>query len=179
MKKIPLRSMILCALFAALTAVCAQIQVPIGAVPVTMQLLPILLCAALMAKQYAALTTAVYMLMGLVGLPVFAGMAGGAAKLFGVTGGYIIGFLPCAFITALMIERLGRAWWIQAISMVVGVLVCYVFGTAWFMVTKGVGLWASLTMCVIPFLPGDAVKIALAVVLSLRLEKPMKRVLHG
>ena len=166
-------------LFAALTAVCAQIQIPLPPVPITLQLLPVLLCAALMSKQYAALTTAVYMLMGLVGLPVFAGMAGGAAKLFGVTGGYIIGFLPCAFIASLMIEKLGRSWWMQALSMVVGVLVCYVFGTAWFMVTKGIGLWASLTMCVIPFLPGDAIKIALAVILSLRLYAPMKRALHG
>lgn len=179
MKRMPLRQLILCALFAALTAVCAQIQIPMWPVPVTLQVLPVLLCAALMDRRYAVLMTLVYLLMGLVGLPVFSGMGGGAGKLFGTTGGYIIGFVACALVTSLLIEKLGRSWWQQAIAMVVGVLVCYAFGTAWFMILSGRGLWESLTMCVIPFLVGDAVKIALATVLSLRLYAPMKKVMAG
>ena len=89
--------------------------------------------------------------------------------LLGATGGYIIGFVPCAFIAAWMMERKGGFWW-RCLSMAVGVVVCYVIGTAWFMVTKGTPLWASLTWCVFPFLPGDAAKIALAAYLGGRLK---------
>lgn len=171
------KKLVLCALFAALTAVCAQIQIPMWPVPITLQVLPVLLCAALMDKQYAGLMTVVYLLMGLMGLPVFTGMGAGPAKLFGTTGGYIIGFVFCAVLAAWLMEKLGRAWWQQAVAMVLGVLVCYAFGTAWFMIISGRGLMESLMLCVIPFLLGDAIKIALAVVLSLSLEKPLKRAL--
>lgn len=177
MNRMPIKKMVLCALFAALTAVCAQISIPLGAVPVTLQLLPIVLCAALMTPKYATLSNAVYLLMGLVGLPVFAGLGGGAGKLFGVTGGYLIGFLPCAFLTSLIIVKWGKEWYKMAAAMVIGVAVCYAFGTAWFMATKGLGLMATLGICVIPFIPGDCLKIALAVVLAKRLEKPMKKIL--
>ena len=175
--RFPIRQLVMCALFAALTAVCAQIQIPMWPVPVTLQVLPILLCAALMGPRYATLMTVVYLLMGLVGLPVFSGMGAGPGKLFGTTGGYLIGFIACAFVAALLMDRLGRKWWQQVIAMAVGVLVCYVFGTAWFMLLSGTGLWQSLMWCVIPFLLGDAVKIILAALLSVRLYEPMKRAL--
>ena len=161
--------MTLCALFAALTAVCAQISLPICLVPITLTLLPILLCAVLMDKRYATVSTLVYVLMGLIGLPVFSGFSGGTGVLMGATGGYIVGFVPCAFIAAWMMERKGGFWW-RCLSMAVGVVVCYVIGTVWFMVTKGTPLWASLTWCVFPFLPGDAAKIALAAYLGGRLK---------
>lgn len=179
MQKFSVKMLVLCALFAALIAVCTQIQLPIGPVPITLSLLPVLLSAALLDKRYAALSSLVYLLMGLVGLPVFTGLTGGPGKLFGVTGGYIIGYVLCAFIAAWMMEKWGRAWWKQALAMAVGVLVCYAFGTAWFMATKGTGLWTSLTLCVFPFLPGDALKIAVAVLLSKRLEAPMRRALSA
>ncbi len=175
MERFPLKQMVLCALFAALMAVCAQISFAVGPVPITLSMLPVFLCAALQKKQYAALTMVVYALMGLVGLPVFSNFGAGPAKLLGATGGYILGYIPCAFVTALLIQRLGRAWWKQALAMVVGLMVCYAFGTAWFMLTKGTGLMASLSACVFPFLPGDALKIALAVMLALRLHGPMQR----
>ncbi len=175
MERFPLKQMVLCALFAALMAVCAQISFAVGPVPITLSMLPVFLCAALQKKQYAALTMVVYALMGLVGLPVFSNFGAGPAKLLGATGGYILGYIPCAFVTALLIQRLGRAWWKQALAMVVGLMVCYAFGTAWFMLTKGTGLMASLSACVFPFLPGDALKIALAVMLAQRLHGPMQQ----
>ena len=173
-KQMNVKRLCLCALFAALTAVCTQIQIPMGPVPVTLSLLPVLLCASLLKKSYAALAMLVYMLMGLIGLPVFSGMAGGPGKLFGVTGGYIIGYIPCAFLAAWIIEKWGRTYGKQCMAMAVGVLACYAFGTAWFMITKGTALWPSLTMCVIPVLPGDAVKILLAAFMGQRLEKAVR-----
>ena len=160
------RLLTLSALFAALTAVCAQVIIPIGAVPVSLSLLPVLLCAALLPPHYAALAMGAYMLMGLAGLPVFSGMGAGPAKLFGVTGGYILGYLPCAYLAGLLLRRWGNSWPLRALAMALGVLACYAFGTVWFMVTKGMGLGASLAVCVLPFLPFDAGKIALALVLE-------------
>lgn len=177
MKTIPAKQMALCALFAALVAVCAQMTFNIGMVPISLSLAPVFLCALLMKKEYAAVTMVVYALMGLVGIPVFTNMGAGPAKLLGATGGYIIGYVPCAYLTALVREKWGRAWWKQALAIVAGLVVCYAFGTVWFMLTKGTGLMASLGACVIPFLPGDALKIAVAVMLSLKLEAPMKKVL--
>ena len=163
------RMLTLSALFAAVTAVCAQLIIPIGAVPVSLSLLPVLLCGALLPPRYAALAMGTYLLMGLAGLPVFSGFGAGPAKLFGVTGGYILGYLPCALLTAVMIRRMGRDWRAEAGAMAAGVLVCYAFGTAWFMVTKGTDLRTSLSLCVLPFLPFDAVKAALAIALERRL----------
>lgn len=177
MKTIPVRQMVLCALFAALVAVCAQITFNIGAVPISLSLLPVFLCSVLMNKEYAALTMLVYALMGLVGVPVFTNFGAGIGKLLGATGGYIIGYVPCVYVSALLVEHWGRAWWKQALAIVAGLVVCYAFGTAWFMVTKGASLAASLSACVIPFLPGDALKIAGAVVLSRKLELPIQRAL--
>lgn len=177
-KQMPVIMLVMCALFAALMAVSAQISIPIEPVPICMTLFAVELCGALMKKQYAALATLAYILLGLVGAPVFAGFKSGAAVLFGTTGGYIFGYVLCAFLISLIIEKWGREVWKQVIAMVVGLLVCYLFGTAWFMLLSGRALAESLALCVIPFLPGDAVKIALAVVLSLALYKPMQRAIR-
>ncbi len=167
----------MCALFTALLSICAQIIIPVGPVPVSLSLLPVLLCASLMDAWHAALVMAVYLALGLFGLPVFSGMSGGPAKLFGVTGGYIIGYLPCAWITSRLIERWGRSMLREASAMTVGVLLCYAFGTIWFMLTKGTTLMISLSLCVFPFLPADAVKIAAAAMLSKRLHGVYQKML--
>lgn len=175
-KALTTKTMALCALFAALTAVCAQITLPIGPVPISLSLLPVLLCAALMRPMQATVAMLVYLFLGLAGLPVFSNLTGGAAKLFGVTGGYIIGYVPCAFVAAWLMTQWGKAFWRMAAAMAVGVMVCYAFGTAWFMLTKHMGLMQSLSLCVFPFLPGDAVKIVLAALLAGRLKKPLKSI---
>ena len=165
---------VFCAVFAALTAICSQIQIPLAVIPINLALFSVHLCAALMRKTQAALSMTVYLLLGLAGLPVFVGFQGGAGVLFGRTGGYIIGYVASAFLTGLLLEKWGRAWWKTALSMAAGVAACYTFGTVWYMVLTQSPLWLSLTYCVFPFLPGDAVKIALAVLLAGRLEKPLR-----
>ena len=177
MKSRQVTSLVLCAVFAALTAVCSQIQIPLAVIPINLALFSVHLCALLMKKSRAALSMTVYLLMGLVGLPVFVGFQGGAGVLLGRTGGYIIGYVASAFLTALIVEKWGRSWWKMALAIVCGVAACYAFGTAWYMVLTGSPLWLSLSYCVLPFLPGDAVKTALAVALAGRLEKPLRGVL--
>lgn len=168
------RSLVLAALFAALTAICSQIQIPLPYIPINLALFAVHLCGALLGPKWGALSMAAYALLGAVGVPVFAGFKSGPAALFGKTGGYILGYILCALVVGLMTRKFGSSLRNLCLSMVVGVAVCYLFGTIWFMVLTGMNLVTSLSYCVIPFLPGDAVKILLAAVLSLRLQKPMR-----
>ena len=170
MRKNATERMVLGALFAALTAVCAQVIIPVGTIPVSLSLLPVLLCGALLRPWDAAAAMAAYVLMGLIGLPVFSNLEGGAGKLFGPTGGYIIGYILCALLIGLILKK-KRSFPRTVLAMSCGVLICYVFGTAWFCVSTGQEPLSALTVCVLPFLPFDAGKIALAAVISQRLEK--------
>ncbi|MDO5378599.1 MAG: biotin transporter BioY [Clostridia bacterium] len=168
------RSLVLAALFAALTAVCSQIQIPLPYVPINLALFAVHLAGALLGPKWGALSMAAYALLGAVGVPVFAGFKSGPAALFGKTGGYILGYILCALVVGLITRKFGSNLRSLCLSMVAGVAVCYAFGTIWFMALTGMNLVTSLSYCVIPFLPGDAVKILLAAVLSLRLQKPMR-----
>ena len=110
-----------------------------------------------------------------MGIPVFAGFKAGVGTLFGNTGGYIVGYVLAAFLTAVLRQRWGEGYLRLCAAMAVGVAVCYVFGTVWFMVLSGNSLWVSLSYCVLPFLPGDVLKILLAALLTGRLKKAMWR----
>ncbi len=171
------RVLVLMSLFTALTAVCAQVVIPIGAVPVTLSLLPPLLCALLMRGEHAFLTMCTYILLGLCGVPVFSGFSGGAGKLLGVTGGYILGYLPCVAVITFSRQRWRESRWKKIMYMAMGVLTCYFVGTLWFMAIRHASPGEVLALCVLPFLPFDAVKILLAAWLSDRLRFPLKRLL--
>lgn len=164
----------LCALFAALTAVCSQIQIPLPMVPINLALFSVHLSALLLGSRFGALSQAVYILLAAVGVPVMAGLTGGLGSLLGKTGGYAIGYILSAFLTGLICEKWGFAFWKMCIAAVVGCAGCYILGTIWFMTVTGLDLATSLAYCVLPFLPGDAVKILLAGVLAVRLRPALK-----
>ena len=168
------RNLVLAALLTALIAVCSQIQIPLPMVPINLALFAVHLAGALLGAKWGALSMTAYALLGVVGAPVFAGFSSGPAVLFGKTGGYILGYILCALLVGLISRRIGYTARGLVIAMVAGVAACYVFGTIWFMVITGMSLQLSLTYCVLPFLPGDAVKIALATLLALRLRKPLQ-----
>ena len=160
---------------AALMAVCSWISIP-AAVPFTMQTFAVFLTAGLLGGRRGTIAVVVYLLLGAVGLPVFSGFSGGLGYMMGPTGGYIIGFLFSALVMWAAEKLLGRSTPVLVGSMVAGLLVCYAFGTAWFMVvySKGngpIGLGAALSMCVIPYIIPDALKISLAALLTRRLKK--------
>lgn len=159
------RRMILCALFAALTAVCAQIVIPMGPVPMNLALLPLMVCAVLLPLRHALAAVAVYIGMGAAGLPVFAGMSGGPGVLLGPTGGYIIGYAACVGIVALLMGR-GMA---RPAAMGLGLAACYALGTAWLMASAGLSLLQALISGVAPFVIGDILKIFAASYLAKRL----------
>jgi biotin transport system substrate-specific component len=107
----------------------------------------------------------VYILIGMVGMPVFSNYSGGLAKLAGPTGGYIIGFIPMAVIAGVVIDKFQNRG-VQFVGMVAGVAVCYVFGTAWFCLQGGYELSYAMSACVVPFIPFDLVKIVIAMLVG-------------
>lgn len=171
--KLSARDLAYCGLFAVLIAVCSWISIP-TTMPFTMQTFAVFLAVGLLGGKQGTLAVLVYILLGAAGLPVFSGFRGGLGALLGTTGGYILGFLGSALVYWLGTRLLGKSLPARAVSMVLGLLVCYAFGTAWFMAvyadTVGaVGLAAALGWCVVPFLIPDLVKIALALGLTHKL----------
>ncbi len=169
--------------FAALMAICAWITVP-ATVPFTLQTFGVFLTFYLLGGKRGTLSIAVYILLGAVGLPVFSGFKGGFGVLLGTTGGYIVGFLFSALAMwglNLILSRFendnkNKKLLFPFLEMAVGLLVCYAFGTAWFMIvyarTKGaVSLATCLSWCVLPFIVPDLIKITLALILGTRLKK--------
>lgn len=161
------------ALGAALTAICAWISIP-AQVPFTLQTFAVFLVTGLLGLKCGMLSVTVYLLLGAVGLPVFAGFKGGAGVLFGVTGGYLIGFLFTALTVGSFTKFFGHKLPILLFSMILGLVLCYAFGSLWFLFlyTRANGtitFGSVLGMCVLPFLPVDTVKILLASLLTKRL----------
>lgn len=157
----------------ALIAVCSWISIPMT-VPFTLQTFAVCLIAALLGPRRGLWTVLCYILLGAVGAPIFAGFKGGFGALLGVTGGYIVGFLFTALVVGLAAARWGRKLGVLIPAMIVGILLCYAFGTAWFVLvyTKNsgpIGVGTALGWCVLPYIPADAAKLLLASLLSVRL----------
>ena len=171
------RDMTYISLFAVIIGVCSWLSIP-ASVPFTMQTFAVFAAVGVLGGRRGTLAVLVYLLLGAVGLPVFSGFAGGPGVLLGATGGYILGFLLSALAMWAMEAVLGRKTWVLAISMVLGLLICYAFGTLWFMTVYArnsgpIGLMAALSLCVFPFILPDLLKIALALALSKRLSKAL------
>lgn len=163
-----LRKMVFASLFAALTAAGAYIQIPIpfSPVPVTLQVFFVLLAGSMLKSKWGSLSMVVYALLGIVGLPVFAGGSSGIGVLFGPTGGYIFGFIMAAYITGKLAEKsksAGRSGFaVNALNMSTGVMVIYAIGISQLMLVAEIGPWTALALGAVPFLPGEIVKTAVA-----------------
>lgn len=165
-----LRGMVYASLFGALTALGAYIIIPLPPVPITLQTLFMGLAGALLGGRLAALSQTVYILLGIIGLPVFAGGKAGFGVLFGPTGGYLIGFVAAAFVIgklAALKERPGFAW--LCFSLIAGTAVLYTLGVLQLSLVARLTPLKALAVGVLPFLPGDALKIILTVIVALKL----------
>lgn len=171
MQKSKTLKMILCALFAALTAVLSQIAIPIGPVPINLATFAVFCAGALLGSKLGALSLTIWAALGAVGVPVFSMFRGGLSALVGPTGGYIIGYIPAAFLTGLIVEKINKnnKIYLYPVAMLAGFLTYFTMGSIWFMFLTGTELIEALMMCVVPFIPGDLIKIAVATVLAKRL----------
>lgn len=150
----------------AVTCILAPLSIPIGDVPISLTNLVIYFGLYLLGTKRGTISYIVYLLIGLVGVPVFSSFTAGPGKLFGPTGGYLIGFIPMALIAGIVIEKSGRKFIPGMIGMIVGTAVCYAFGTVWFVLVMKTSVQAALTMCVYPFIVFDIIKMVLAALIG-------------
>ncbi len=165
--------MCIIAIFTALMCVLSPISIPIEPVAITLATFVVYLLGAVFSWKISAPIVLLYLLLGMAGMPIFSKFQGGFQVLAGPTGGFLVGYIPCVLLEALIIGKWKRKIWVYPVAMIVGTVVLYAFGTGWFLIYgKGNYDFAkAMMLCVVPFLPGDALKIALATLAGFRLRK--------
>jgi biotin transport system substrate-specific component len=170
-KKINTRQLTLIGVMAAVTCILGPLSLPIGVVPISLTNLAIYFAIYALGGKRGTLSYIVYLFIGLVGLPVFSGFSGGLPKLFGPTGGYLIGFVFMAFISGIFIDKFSNKIYMCFLGMVLGTIVTYIFGTAWLSYETHMPFNKALTVGVLPFIPGDIVKITIASLIGPQIKK--------
>ena len=181
-----LRKLVYSALFAALIAAGAFIAIPIGPVPIVLQNMFVLLAGLLLGARWGLITVAIYLLAGLVGLPVFAGGTGGIARFMGPTGGYLLSYLVAVVIVGFIANlggpsnsKSGKKRLIRdIIALTIGTLVVYACGVPWLKYVTGMDWNKALALGMVPFLIGDLIKIAAAIPISRTLRPILNRTLR-
>ena len=156
------RQLTLVGVMAAVTCILGPLSLPIGIIPISLTNLVIYFAVYVLGRKRATLSYIVYLFIGLIGLPVFSGFSGGFTKLFGPTGGYLIGFIFMAFISGIFIDKFSNKIYICFLGMILGTIATYIFGTAWLAYQAHLTFNAALAVGVLPFIPGDLVKMVIA-----------------
>ncbi|MFQ9514757.1 MAG: biotin transporter BioY [Eubacterium sp.] len=175
-KFLTIQDMVLIAVFAALISVCSLIQIPFGPVPFTLQTFAVFTTAGLLGTKRGTISVIIYILLGLIGVPVFAGASSGPGVIAGPTGGYITGFVLTAIIIGIIMKwfRNSQVWLnltMTVVAMIVGDIACLFVGTIQFMIVMKTSLIVALGYCVIPFIIPDLVKIIVATIIVNRVKK--------
>lgn len=160
--KSSLSSMTMTAVMAAALCAVSPWTLMVGPIPFSLCSLMICLAVYVLGWRRGTAAVAVYVLMGAVGVPVFSGFGAGLGQVVGPTGGYILGYLPLALLAGVFVERFPNRRWMQLVGLVLGTAVLYALGTAWYCFQSGASPAAALALCVLPFLPVDAAKLAAA-----------------
>ncbi len=175
-----IQDMMLSAVFAAVMCIFAVISIPVGAVPMSMAMLGIVLTACVLGHKRASASIAVYILIGAVGFPVFSGFRGGLPVIFGPTGGYIIAYIPTAVFIGYFTQKLpqGKVYAVVKLAAVsvVGIAISYAVGTAWFSAITGTAILQSLMICVAPFVVFDIGKCIVGAMLAYTLRKALIKI---
>ncbi|WP_029233160.1 biotin transporter BioY [Butyrivibrio sp. VCB2006] len=166
------------ALGAVLIAICSWISIP-ATVPFTLQTFAVAFVLLALGGKRGTISIVIYILLGAIGIPVFAQFSSGFGVLLGTTGGYIIGFILMGLVYWAFTQFISRKLWMQVLASVLGLAACYAFGTFWFMEvysrnSGAIGLSAALAWCVIPFIIPDLIKLILAVVIATRVSFVIK-----
>ncbi len=163
MSKLSIRQMTLISLFAALTAVGGFISIPLYPVPLTLQTLFTLLAAMILGSVMGASSQIIYVLLGVIGLPVFAGFKAGVGILFGPTGGFLFGFIISAYIIGKIVElKKEKNIFYYFLAGIIGTIILYIIGITQLSLVTGIGIKKAITVGMLPFLPGDILKILAA-----------------
>lgn len=166
------------AILAAIICIIAPFSLPAGAIPISLATFSIYLVACISGRNHTVIAVIIYILIGAAGLPVFSYFTGGLHKLTGLTGGYIIGYIPCAFIIATLTDRYPDKKYIYPASMALGTLICYLVGTLWYMLQAECGFLTAVVTCIVPFAVGDIIKIAAASCIGITLRKRLNRFIN-
>ncbi|MBQ8003117.1 MAG: biotin transporter BioY [Clostridia bacterium] len=166
------KRLIICALFAAILCITAPFYIMIGPVPLTFVLFFLALAAFVQGSMGAASATIIYTLIGIVGLPVFSGFKGGIGSIASPTGGFILSYIPLVLLLGLCVKTQSKTK--KIIWCALALLVCYTFGTAWYMLVMSEDVMSALVMCVAPFIPFDIVKLYAAHILAKEIQKRIK-----
>ena len=170
MKKINIHQMILVSLFAALTAAGAFVSIPIGLVPISLQNLFTFLSGMVLGSRLGTFSQLIYILLGVVGLPVFSGFRGGLGVLLGPTGGFLTGFVISACIIGKLIEKIDDARiWSYFVIGLLGIIIIYACGVTQLLIVTEIGFKEAVIVGVVPFLPGDLLKLIIASFLAVRI----------
>ena len=175
-QRISTKTMALIAVMTAVTCILAPLSIPIGPVPISLTNLAIYFGLYILGMKKETVSYIIYLLIGFVGIPVFSGFTGGAGKLLGPTGGYLIGFIPMAVVAGILIDKFDGKVVPSVIGMIIGTAICYALGTIWFCIQADYKVMPALMLCVIPFLPGDAAKIAIAAFFGPQIRRALKRI---
>lgn len=175
------RQLAIIGVMTAVTCILAPFSIPIGPIPISLTNIVIYFSLYILGTKDGTISYLVYLLIGMIGLPVFSGFTGGPEKLIGPTGGYLIGFIPMAVIAGVFIKRsismnnlwIGRI--LGIFGMILGTIIAYIFGTAWLAYQADMDFQAALWAGVIPFIPGDLIKMVLAVLAGPQIRKQLMR----
>ena len=151
-----------------------SILLPFSPIPLSLGTLAIYFCAILLGMKQSIISVTLYLLLGLVGLPVFSGFTGGIGKLLGPTGGYLIGYLFLALICGLFVDKFPNQKLFYIIGMLLGTAACYLFGSLWLSYQAGISLSQAFLTAVLPFLPGDVIKLILAVLIGFQIRRRLR-----
>ena len=154
------------ALVAAVLCVISPFAIPVGPVPITLATFAVYMVATVKNTRTGLWAVVVYLALGMVGLPVFSGFSGGYSRLAGVTGGFLIGYIPCAYVAGKIVDRFEQHVFIFPVALTAGAVLCYTFGIAWFVVQSGSSIQNAIAVCVVPFIVPEVIKIAMASVIA-------------
>ncbi|HWT26720.1 MAG TPA: biotin transporter BioY [Mobilitalea sp.] len=160
---------------AAVICILGPLSIPIGVVPISFTNLAIYIAIYVLGMKKGTVSYFIYMLIGFIGIPVFSNFSSGPSKLFGPTGGYLIGFIFMALISGFFIDRFISKWYLCFAGMVLGTVVCYALGTAWLSYQAHLSISAALAAGVLPFIPGDLIKILIAALIGPQIRKRLMK----
>ena len=173
-----IKNLTLRAILAAVICVIAPFALPAGAIPITLASFIIFIVSACTKAKFSIPAISIYILLGCFGLPVFSGFCGGLQILTGLTGGYIIGYLPCAAVISFLCEKHGNNKAVFPLSMLLGTVICYLCGASWYIAQTEYSVATALLTCIVPFILGDIIKITAASIISITLRPRLAKILN-